>query len=234
MAIPLNGDIQGDFLALRHCFRTGYQAFLRSDITRSPGAPLISAQRRNLTIQRSSSLTALVAAVLCLLASGSASAMSAQELFDDGNRLFRDDLYWAALLRYEQAGEAGMSTALLDYNTGVAHYKAGQHIRARESLKKATRSSRLEPMAHFNLGIAYGSLGMNKEVVRAYENAVKINPDFIRARYNLGVAYLNISKPERAYDEYKKIKHANPELAGRLFNLIDQEWKRLKKAGKPA
>jgi len=33
--------------------------------------------------------------------------MSAQDLFDDGNRLFRDDLYWAALLRYEQASEAG-------------------------------------------------------------------------------------------------------------------------------
>ena len=52
-----------------------------------------------------------------------ASAATAGELFADGNRLFRDDLYWAALLRYRQAGEAGMDTPLLHYNTGVAHYK---------------------------------------------------------------------------------------------------------------
>ena len=41
---------------------------------------------------------ALAAALLCLLTAGPAAAMSAQEAFQDGNRLFRDDLYWAALL----------------------------------------------------------------------------------------------------------------------------------------
>jgi tetratricopeptide (TPR) repeat protein len=97
--------------------------------------------------------------------------MSSQELFDDGNRLFRDDLYWAALLRYQQAGEAGMNTALLHYNTGVAHYKAGQHIRARESLKKATRSSSLEPMAHFNLGLNAYAAGDPDESLRWFRLA---------------------------------------------------------------
>ncbi|MGI9223683.1 MAG: hypothetical protein ACR2QX_04330, partial [Woeseiaceae bacterium] len=98
--------------------------------------------------------------------SGSAAAMSAQDLFDDGNRLFRDDLYWAALLRYEQAGDAGMNTPLLHYNAGVAHYKAGQHIRARESLKKAARSSGLEPLAHFNLGLNAYAAGDPNEALR--------------------------------------------------------------------
>ena len=97
--------------------------------------------------------------------------MSAQDLFDDGNRLFRDDLYWAALLRYEQASEAGMNTALLHYNTGVAHYKAGQHIRARESLKKAARSSSLEPLAHFNLGLNAYAAGDPNEALRWFRLA---------------------------------------------------------------
>lgn len=97
--------------------------------------------------------------------------MSAQDLFDDGNRLFRDDLYWAALLRYEQASEAGMNTALLHYNTGIAHYKAGQHIRARESLKKAARSSSLEPLAHFNLGLNAYAAGDPNEALRWFRLA---------------------------------------------------------------
>jgi hypothetical protein len=109
---------------------------------------------------------AAVLALACLLAGGAAVAMSAEELFREGNRLFRDDLYWAALLRYEQAAEAGMDSALLHYNTGVAHYKAGQHIRARESLQKATRSSSLRQLAHYNLGLNAFAAGDNDEALQ--------------------------------------------------------------------
>jgi tetratricopeptide (TPR) repeat protein len=79
--------------------------------------------------------------------------MNAEELLQDGNRLFRDELYWAALLRYEQAAEAGLDTPLLHYNTGVTHYRAGQHARARESLQRATKSPWLRQLAHYNLGL---------------------------------------------------------------------------------
>ncbi len=79
--------------------------------------------------------------------------MNAYDAFEDGNRLFRDDLYWAALLRYRQAGEAGMDTALLHYNTGVTHYRAGQHIRARQSLLRASKASGLRVLSHYNLGL---------------------------------------------------------------------------------
>ena len=97
--------------------------------------------------------------------------MSAQQLLDDGNRLFRDDLYWAALLRYGQAEEAGLDTALLHYNTGIAHYKAKQHIRARESLEKATRSSTLRPRAQFSLGMNAYALGELDEAIYWFELA---------------------------------------------------------------
>ena len=59
-----------------------------------------------------------------LLAAAPALALTANELFEDGNRLYRSDLFWAALLRYRQAGEQGMASPVLDYNMGVAHYRA--------------------------------------------------------------------------------------------------------------
>ena len=93
------------------------------------------------------------AAVLVCLIPAAAAAMTAQEAFTDGNRLFRDDLYWAALLRYRQAGEAGMNSAILHYNSGVAHYRAGQHIRARTSLLKAMQVSNLRVISQYNLGL---------------------------------------------------------------------------------
>ena len=114
---------------------------------------------------------AAVTALACLFASGMAAAMSAEELFKEGNRLFRDDLYWAALLRYEQAAEAGMNTPLLHYNTGVAHYKAGQHSRARASLQQAARSPSLRQLAQYNLGLNAYAAGDSEEALRWFRSA---------------------------------------------------------------
>ncbi|MDH3531276.1 MAG: tetratricopeptide repeat protein [Gammaproteobacteria bacterium] len=96
---------------------------------------------------------ALLSALLCLAPLQAGAAQSAAASFADGNRLFRDDLYWAALLRYRQAADAGMDTPVLHYNMGVAHYRAAQHIRAREALLKAAQSPQLRVLSHYNLGL---------------------------------------------------------------------------------
>ena len=98
--------------------------------------------------------------------SPSALAMTAQDYFADGNRLFREDLYWAALLRYRQAAEQGMDTPLLHYNAGIAHYRAGQHIRARDSLLKAAIDPTLQVAARYNLGLNAWALGETDEALR--------------------------------------------------------------------
>ena len=110
-------------------------------------------------------LVGLLTTIVLLAPVRPAQAMTADQYFADGNRLFRDDLYWAALLRYRQAGEAGMDTAVLHYNTGVAHYKAGQHIRARESLLKAANDSSLRVATQYNLGLNAWALGETDEAL---------------------------------------------------------------------
>lgn len=97
--------------------------------------------------------------------------MTAEQFFDDANRLFRDDLYWAALLRYRQASEAGLNTPLLHYNTGVAHYRAQQHIRAREELLKALDSPFLRVTTQYNLGLNAYAAGDTNEALRWFRLA---------------------------------------------------------------
>ena len=123
---------------------------------RSLGKPVIRAttQRR-----RSFAAIAVLAISLCLTPAVAATAATALDAFEDGNRLFRDDLYWAALLRYRQAAEAGMDTPLLHYNSGVAHYRAQQHIRARTALLKAVQSPSLRVISQYNLGLTAYALG---------------------------------------------------------------------------
>ena len=115
--------------------------------------------------------TALAVVLAYLAPVTPAVAMTAYETFQDGNRLFRDDLYWAALLRYRQAGEAGMDSALLDYNSGVAHYRAGQHIRSRTSLLKSAQSSSLRILSHYNLGLNAYAAGNTDDALNWFRQA---------------------------------------------------------------
>jgi tetratricopeptide (TPR) repeat protein len=113
---------------------------------------------------------ALLTAILCLWAPSAAFA-DAYASFEDGNRLFRDDLYWAALLRYGEAADAGLDTPILHFNTGVAHYKAQQHIRARTSLLKAAEAPQLRVISHFNLGLNAYASGDADEAVSWFRRA---------------------------------------------------------------
>ena len=114
---------------------------------------------------------ALAALLLCPLISVPAAAMTAQEAFADGNRLFRDDLYWAALLRYRQAGEAGMDTPLLHYNMGVAHYRARQYELAHTELLRAAQSPGLRVLSQYNLGLTAYAAGNTDEALDWFRQA---------------------------------------------------------------
>jgi len=109
--------------------------------------------------------------------------MTANDYFEDGNRLFRDDLYWAALLRYRQASEAGLDTPLLHYNTGVANYRANQNIRSRESLLLALESPTLRIAAQYSLGLNAYALGNLDEALRWFRLARDQNRNENLANY---------------------------------------------------
>lgn len=119
------------------------------------------AQRRTLR-----NVTLALAAGLALAPQMAPAQQSAPDAFADGNRLFREDLYWAALLRYDQAEDAGMSGPLLEFNRGVAHYKAGQYRRAAAAFEKATASPQLVVLAQYNLGLTAYADGDNATALR--------------------------------------------------------------------
>lgn len=108
---------------------------------------------------------------MCLAPIGESNAITSEALFKDGNRLFRDDLYWAALLRYREAVDGGMDTPLLHYNMGVAHYKASQHIRARTSLLKAVSTPGLRVISQYNLGLNAYAGGNTEEALDWFRQA---------------------------------------------------------------
>lgn len=149
-----------------------------------------------------SSWLAVLAAITCLSPAQNAAAMTAEELFSDGNRLFRDDLYWAALLRYRQASRDGMNTPVLNYNMGIAHYRAGQHVRAREALLLALSDSNLRVAAHYNLGLNAYALGETEEALRWFRLARDQNRNEKLSTFAV-VAISRIRDEEAQPDEFE-------------------------------
>lgn len=131
-----------------------------------------------------------------------ANALSADEYFADGNRLFRDDLYWAALLRYQQAADEGLNSALLHYNMGVAHYRAGQHARAGEALLLALNDSGLRDATHYNLGLNAYALGETEEALQWFRLVRDQNQNEKLSDYAV-IAISRILDEQREPDEFE-------------------------------
>jgi hypothetical protein len=161
--------------------------------------------------------------LLCLATPTPATTTTASQAFEDGNRLFRDDLYWAALLRYRQAGEAGMNSPLLHYNSGIAHYRAQQHIRARTSLLKAAQSSSLRVIAHFNLGLNAYATGDIDDALNWFRQA-RDQEENAKIRKLAIIAISRLQREKRAADpvcvrvekQRKQRPLANLDLRGRI------------------
>ena len=134
----------------------------------------------------------------------SAQALTAEQYFADGNRLFRDDLYWAALLRYRQAAEEGLNTSLLHYNMGIAHYRAGQHIRARASLLKALDDPTLRVATQYNLGLNAYELGDSDEALRWFRLAR--DQDIDRKLQTFAVVAISRIRDEKAVPDDFEIR----------------------------
>ncbi len=152
-----------------------------------------------------------------------ATAMTADQYFADANRLFRDDLYWAALLRYSQAEGEGMRSPVLYYNMGVAHYRAGQHIRAREALLRALDDPQLRIAVQYNLGLNAYKLGENEEALRWFRLARDQEIDKKLQNYAVvAISRIRVAQEVptefevRAEERKKKREFADLELRARI------------------
>jgi hypothetical protein len=98
-------------------------------------------------------------------------------LLREGNSLFRSGNYSAAIRTYEAAREDGQSSALLDYNLGVAYYKNGNYAAARGALQRAAIDSDIAPLAHYNLGLTSRAYGDYVDARRWFERVVAGSPN---------------------------------------------------------
>ncbi len=107
------------------------------------------------------------------LPGGRAAAQTAAELAAEGNQLVRSGVYRTALLRYREAGAAGLDTPLLHYNLGVVHYKLGDFTESADEFARAAADPALAALASYNRGLALRAGGDSAAASEAFRAAAE-------------------------------------------------------------
>ncbi|MGQ0835504.1 MAG: tetratricopeptide repeat protein [Gammaproteobacteria bacterium] len=106
----------------------------------------------------------------------SAAAESASELIAAGNRAFRGGNPEAAIALYVRAQALGDTSPRVNFNLGVAHYRAGDYAPAARALRVAAQDAKLAPLAWYNLGLAYWAQGDRQSARPCFEWTERMAP----------------------------------------------------------
>jgi Ca-activated chloride channel family protein len=105
----------------------------------------------------------------------------------DGNKLYKELKFDAALNKYQDAQLDDPGSSLIRYNVGDATYMKKDYQKAQESFQKTLKSSDalLQSKTHYNIGNTLYRLNKLPESILEYQQALKLNPNDQDAKYNL-------------------------------------------------
>lgn len=105
----------------------------------------------------------------------------------EGNKLFQQEQYDAALNKYRDAQVNNPESPLLKFNIGDAEYKKNKYEEAIKNFEQSLNTDDVieQSKAYYNMGNSLYRLGKLPESIMAYKKALELNPDDKDAKYNL-------------------------------------------------
>ncbi len=125
--------------------------------------------------------------VAALLPGCAAFSQPGRKKVHQGNKLYAEKKYDAALSKYTDALLEDPGSNVARFNTANAAYKKNNWDKALEAYGKTLKTDdlRLQSQTHYNIGNAFYRKGNLDSSIQAYEQALKLNPDDQDAKYNL-------------------------------------------------
>lgn len=159
-----------------------------------------------------------MALMICLMAvpvhaSGAAGDVAA------GNRLFKQQKFPEARLRYESAARKDPAEARIEYDIATAAYKAGDFDAATDHFQKSllTEDDHFRRDVHYNLGNAFYKAGMSREdknleqalqrlegAVGSFEKALGVDPHDADAAHNRDFVKQEIIRLQQKQQQQKQ------------------------------
>jgi len=171
--------------------------------------------------------TLLVMLAFFMLASRSSAAPAFKEEVKNGNMLYNEGSYEAALEEYEKALLNSPDSDVINYNMGTALYKLGEYKAAISHFEKAlvSESENLEQKASYNIAntkYLYGvrqedinienAAGILEQSLRHYEHALGLNTKDADAEHNHRIVKKDLDRLREKMKQEKKDQQKQEDL----------------------
>ena len=126
----------------------------------------------------------------------------------EGNALYEQKDFPAALDKYVEANDGKAHRQELAYNLANTFYQQRKYQEALQELEKAIASgnSSLNEKIHFNRGNTFFQMGKYQEAIEAYKNALELDPSDKEAKHNLELALKKLQENPQEQQKDSKNK----------------------------
>jgi Ca-activated chloride channel homolog len=151
------------------------------------------------------------AAVLFLLCGAALHGQPARGKVHQGNKLYAEKKYDAALAKYTDALLENPNSHVARFNAADAAYKKNNWDKALEAFGKTLRTEDilLQSKSHYNMGNAFYRKGRLDSSIQAYEQALKLDPKDRDAKYNLEFVRAKLKENAKPQNQQQQQQQQN-------------------------
>jgi len=141
--------------------------------------------------------------------------LRSNQVAGEADVLFARKDYYAALIKYLEAGRLNPNSEYIQNKTGIAYSQLKYYPEATAAFQRSTGLNPKYSYSYNNLGTVYFAAGDKKKAERNFKKAISLNPDVASFHVNLGSLYFEKKKFDKGMAEWKKGMALDPGVLGR-------------------
>jgi tetratricopeptide (TPR) repeat protein len=143
------------------------------------------------------------------------SVVKANQIALDADLLFARRDYYAALIKYLEAGRLNPNSEFIYNKIGISYSQLKFYPDAISAFVRSIGLNPKYPYAYNNLGTVYFANDDKKNAERSFKKAISVKPNIASFHINLGTLYFEKKNPEKGLEEYRKGLAIDPSILRR-------------------
>jgi len=138
--------------------------------------------------------------------------VKSNEYVKEGTEYYKNNDYYAALIKFLMAGDLNPNSAYISNYIGVTYLSLEYYEQAIEAFQRSMALNSKYPSSINNLGSAYFANGDYKKAEKYFKKAIKMKDDEPSFHLNMGTLYFEMKKTEKALSEWRTSLSLDPEI----------------------
>jgi len=133
----------------------------------------------------------------------------------EGDLSFARGNYYAALIKYLEAGRLNPNSEFISNKLGITYSKLEFYTEAEAAFMRCIGLNRKYPYPYNNLGSVYFALDEKKNAEKQFKKAIGMKGDVASFHMNLGTLHFERGKFEKAMEEWREGLRLDPSIMDR-------------------